>query len=283
MGGCATKPKVLKGDEGEVPVPPPEPTKEPVPMVPEAKEAANIAAEGQDKVEADVFKAKDVDEAKEVGNDDKVDDQTNKRQSLSNLFKENENKGSTENDNASSQPMKIESQELVKQESLETGKQESPVPVKQESAEPVQIKSVQPVKQESAGPVKIESLEPVQMKSVEPVKQESAEPIKTESLEPVQIKAVEPVKQELQQPEKQATSDTEKLKEAYVTMTPETEAPAKPIEQTYKPEPVVVAPGKIETEQSIESKAAPDAAATTVNVPEMQNKKKSAPGKIETE
>lgn len=94
MGACATKPKVFKGDEVEVPppVPPPEPTKERVPAVPEAKEAAAVAAEGEKKVEADVVhevvKAKDVDEAKEVVNDDKVDDQANKRQSLSNLFKE---------------------------------------------------------------------------------------------------------------------------------------------------------------------------------------------------
>ena len=94
MGACATKPKVFKGDEVEVPppVPPPEPTKERVPAVPEAKEAAYVIAEGEKKVEADVIhkvvKAKDVDEAEEVVNDDKVDDQANKRQSLSNLFKE---------------------------------------------------------------------------------------------------------------------------------------------------------------------------------------------------
>ena len=94
MGGCATKPKVLKGDEREVPVPvvPPEPTKETVPVVPDAKEAADVVAEGEKKVEAvdanEVFEAKDVDEVKEVDNDDTVDDEANKRQSLSNLFKE---------------------------------------------------------------------------------------------------------------------------------------------------------------------------------------------------
>lgn len=94
MGGCATKPKVLKGDEGEVPapVPPPEPTKEPIPAVPEAKEAADVVAQGEKKVEDDhaneAVNAKGVGEAENVADADKVDDQANKRRSLSNLFKE---------------------------------------------------------------------------------------------------------------------------------------------------------------------------------------------------
>ncbi|XP_022774871.1 FK506-binding protein 4 [Durio zibethinus] len=220
MGGCATKPKALKDDEGEVPVPDPEPTKEPVPAVPEAKEAADVATEGEKKAEADVVN--EIVKAKEVVNDDKVDDQANKRQSLSNLFKENEKKGSAESDNTPSEQTKSESLESVKQESLE--------------------------------PVKIESLAPVQIKSVEPVKQE---------------------------PEKQAPSDTtDKLKEAYVTMDQETKEPEKPTEQTYKPEPVSVAPRKIESVQSIEAKPAPEAAAAAaVNVLETKNKETSADDK----
>ncbi|XVF14983.1 hypothetical protein REPUB_Repub09cG0109100 [Reevesia pubescens] len=231
MGGCATKPKVLKNDEGEVPapVPPPEPTKDPVPAVPEAKEVGDIAAEGEKKVETDVVhevvKAKDVDESKEeVVNDDQLDDQANKRQSLSILFKE---KGAAESDNTSSEPTKNE------------------------------------------------SLEPVKQELSEPVKEESVEPMETESLEPVQIKSVEPLKQE---GEKEAPSDTDKLKETYATTNQENEEPAKPIDQTYKPAPVSIASGKIESAQPIEAKAAPEAAAA-LNVPETQNKETSSDDK----
>lgn len=79
MGGCATKPKVLKGDEPEIPAP--APSKE---AVPEPKEAAlAVAADGEKKVEADEV-AKD----KDVIDDDAIDDQSNKRRSLSNLFQE---------------------------------------------------------------------------------------------------------------------------------------------------------------------------------------------------
>ena len=148
---------------------------------------------------------------------------------------QNEKKGSAENDNAPSEPPESESLETVKQESLEIMKQEL----------------------------------------LEPVKQESPEPVKTESLEPVQIKTVKQVKQELLEPEKQAPLDTEKLKETNVTMNQETEEPANPIEQTYKPEPVYVAPGKIESVQSIEVESASEVAAA-VNVPETQNKETSA-------
>lgn len=85
MGGCATKPKVLKGDEPEIPAP--APSKE---AVPEPKEAAlavavavAVAADGEKKVEAD-----EVAEEKYVIDDDAIDDQSNKRRSLSNLFQE---------------------------------------------------------------------------------------------------------------------------------------------------------------------------------------------------
>ncbi|XP_017984080.1 PREDICTED: cyclin-dependent kinase inhibitor 1C [Theobroma cacao] len=218
MGGCATKPKVLKGDEGEVPapVPPPEPTKEPIPAVPEAKEAADVVAQGEKKVEDDhaneAVNAKGVGEAENVADDDKVDDQANKRRSLSNLFKENEKKGSAESDDSPSEVAEQVSPELVQQESVE------------------------PVKQEP----------------VEPVKQESVEPVQTESVEPVELESVEPVKQ--------ASSETEKLKEASVAMDLETAKPVNPVEETSSPESVV-APGKIETEQSIEAAPATEPAA----------------------
>ncbi|XP_021273993.1 patellin-2-like [Herrania umbratica] len=218
MGGCATKPKVLKGDEREVPapIPPPEPTKEPVPAVPEAKEAADVVAQGEKKVEDDhaneVVNAKDVGEAEDVADDDKVDDQANKRQSLSNLFKENEKKGSAESDDSPSEAAEQVSPELVQRESVE----------------------------------------PVKTELVEPVKQESVEPVQTESVEPEELESVEPVKQ--------ASSETEKLREASVAMDLETAKPVNPIEGTSSPESVV-APGKMETEQSIEATPATEPAA----------------------
>ncbi|MBA0592265.1 uncharacterized protein LOC105763647 [Gossypium raimondii] len=115
MGGCATKPKVLKGDEIPSPVaPPPEPAKH-----------VQVAADEGKKVEAEIVKAKDVDETKEVVivNNEKVDDQANDPQSVSKLLNENERKGvaETESDsNTPSEPTKTESVEAVKQESMET-------------------------------------------------------------------------------------------------------------------------------------------------------------------
>ncbi|KAG8497244.1 hypothetical protein CXB51_008485 [Gossypium anomalum] len=119
MGGCATKPKVLKGDEPEIPAP--APSKE---AVPEPKEAAlAVAADGEKKVEADEV-AKD----KDVIDDDAIDDQSNKRRSLSNLFQEKE-KGTAESDTTPSEPVKNETSEPALQESPETAKQESLEPV----------------------------------------------------------------------------------------------------------------------------------------------------------
>ncbi|OMO55874.1 hypothetical protein CCACVL1_26941 [Corchorus capsularis] len=252
MGGCATKPKVLKGDDGEAPspapAPPPEPTKEPVPAVPEAKETANfVAVEGEKKVEEDnvhatgvavLTKDFDIVEAKEVEVDD---DQSNKRQSLSNLFKE---KGSVETDSIPSEPVK---------ESVE------PVEMQQESAEPIKTEPVEPVK-ESVEPVAVqqESAEPIITEPVEPVavQQESVEPIKTES--------VEPVKQE-------SSSETEKhiatstIADSSVAVNPEIEK--------SQPEPVSE---KVETGKTIEATSAP-----AVQVTETQNKETSTEDKTE--
>lgn len=108
------------------------------------------------------------------------------------------------------------------------------------------------VQQESVEPVKQEPVEPVKQEPVEPVKQESVEPVQTESVEPLELESVEPVKQ--------ASSETEKLKEASVAMDLETAKPVNPVEETSSPESVV-APGKIETEQSIEAAPATEPAA----------------------
>ncbi|OMO83578.1 zonadhesin-like protein [Corchorus olitorius] len=266
MGGCATKPKVLKGDDGEAPspapAPPPEPTKEPVSAVPEAKETANfVAVEGEKKVEEDIHAtgvavlAKDFDtvESKEVEVDD---DQSNKRQSLSNLFKENEKKGSVETDSIPSEPVK---------ESVE------PVEMQKESAEPVKTEpakeSAEPVavQQESAEPIKTEPVETVK-ESVEPVavQQESAEPIKTEPVEPVKVEVIEPVKQESSL-ETEKPAATSAIADSSVAVNPEIEK--------SQPEPVTE---KVETEKTIEATSAP-----AVQVTETQNKETSTEDKTE--
>ncbi|GMP25473.1 hypothetical protein CsSME_00002325 [Camellia sinensis var. sinensis] len=93
MGGCATKPKELKN---EAPPPEPAPAKEEAGgTVSETKEV--VVAEEVKTVEGDtVFcKHKEI-----VDDDDSLDDHPNKRRSLSNLFKENEGKDSTESDPA---------------------------------------------------------------------------------------------------------------------------------------------------------------------------------------
>ncbi|KAL4367330.1 hypothetical protein GQ457_05G008910 [Hibiscus cannabinus] len=82
MGGCATKFKVLKEDDSSVPAaPPPEPTEEAVAAAPEEKDRAGGVAETA---------------VESIVNDDKVDDEAAKRQSLSNLLNENENVGAAE-------------------------------------------------------------------------------------------------------------------------------------------------------------------------------------------
>ncbi|XP_039031043.1 MARCKS-related protein 1-A-like [Hibiscus syriacus] len=127
MGGCATKPKVLKADDRSIPAPPPEPKKEAVAA--EAKEGVDVVAEkGDRKEEGDVVgvdvKSKDVDEAY------KVDDEESMPQSLGNLLNENENKSlaETETDNNKpSEPAKTEPLEPVDQESTEEKKPIEPI------------------------------------------------------------------------------------------------------------------------------------------------------------
>ncbi|GMI67622.1 hypothetical protein HRI_000431500 [Hibiscus trionum] len=110
MGGCATKFKVLKGDDRSVPA---APTKEAVAAAPD------VVTEKGENVEADV-----VGEA--IVNDDKVDDEATKRQSLSNLLNENQKEGAAETEtetktdvNPPSEPTKTEPLEPVEQESME--------------------------------------------------------------------------------------------------------------------------------------------------------------------
>ncbi|KAL4380080.1 hypothetical protein GQ457_02G017390 [Hibiscus cannabinus] len=121
MGGCATKPKVSKGAEGEIPAP-----SLPKEAVPEVEKAV----EGENKVET----AKD----RDVTDDNIDDDQSNKRRSLSNLFEEKEHQGTAESDNTQSE----ETLESLPQELLETVKEElvpPPVTKNQETKEPEKL------------------------------------------------------------------------------------------------------------------------------------------------
>ncbi|KAJ8765290.1 hypothetical protein K2173_011987 [Erythroxylum novogranatense] len=120
MGACATKPKVAKDNEGKAPVPPPETVKEEVAAEVKKEEVTGVAEEEKKVVEREVGdqghgKVKDVDD------DHKVDDDSSKRRSLSNLFKEKE--GEKQIPEADNKPV-----EQVKQETVETGKVTEPLP-----------------------------------------------------------------------------------------------------------------------------------------------------------
>jgi hypothetical protein len=82
MGGCATKPKVLKD------APAPEPTKEDNPSAaPEPPVVVVVGVTEGEKIDAKAVEEGD-DKVKEIVDDDKLDDQDSKRRSLSILFKE---------------------------------------------------------------------------------------------------------------------------------------------------------------------------------------------------
>ncbi|GMY11171.1 aspartic and glutamic acid-rich protein isoform X4 [Fagus crenata] len=122
MGGCATKPKVLKEESAPEPEPAkeekavetPELTKEEEPGV-KALDNIDIVKEEKEKVvvEGEGDKAKEIVDddvkAKEIVDDDKVDEQGSKRRSLSLLFKQNEEvKDSTGDGNPAVEPLKQE-------------------------------------------------------------------------------------------------------------------------------------------------------------------------------
>lgn len=122
MGGCATKPKELKN---EAPPPEPAPAKEEAGgTVSETKEV--VVAEEVKTVEGDtVFcKHKEI-----VDDDDSLDDHPNKRRSLSNLFKENEGKDSTESDLAKQDEpsVNLKPTDIPETKPHESGKTETPV------------------------------------------------------------------------------------------------------------------------------------------------------------
>jgi hypothetical protein len=89
MGGCATKPKVLKEAPAPEPAKDDKPSAAPEPPVVVETPVVVVVGvtEGDEKIDA---KEKEVegDKVKEIVDDDKVDDQDSKRRSLSILFKE---------------------------------------------------------------------------------------------------------------------------------------------------------------------------------------------------
>ncbi|KAE9610250.1 hypothetical protein Lal_00006773 [Lupinus albus] len=136
MGGCATKPKVLK-DDSDVKVNAPEPEPEPRPQM-------------------------------NTGVDD---DQTNKRHSLSLLFnKENDDtKVSTENDKTAVEEI-VKHETLEAQKPFEDSKSNEPIVLKDESSKAEENKLVknEPEEQDSPLLIKLEEKSSVQNESNKP-------------------------------------------------------------------------------------------------------------------
>ncbi|KAG8477137.1 hypothetical protein CXB51_030592 [Gossypium anomalum] len=261
MGCCAAKPKVLKGQEAEEPIP--------IPSSKWGKESVPELTEPENKVDPD------------------LNHHGNTRRSLSNLFKEEEKGMLAKNDNnAESEPTKCAPMESVTEESSK--------PAKQESAEPVYIEPNEksPTAAEKLNVVSVilgeepkEPVKPIQQ-TYEPDSMQAAhgniEPEKSVEAKPVPDMAAKKLKesnvnmrQEREEPAKadpvrvppvkvievKSTSEeaavTEKLKEGDIIIEQEMEEPAKPIERNKKPDIVVDTPRKNEMVRSFEIKSAP--------------------------
>ncbi|KAJ9177727.1 hypothetical protein P3X46_012916 [Hevea brasiliensis] len=209
MGACATKPKVLK-DDAQAPVPSPETAaeevvpqvnkkeKQSVPVIDEVKDKKVVESEGDDRI-------------KEIVDDDKAEDHSTKRRSLSHFFKESEDvKESAESVKAPEEP--------VKPESSVTEKPKGPTVLERSvtlinPAEPVTVET--PLTKESVEPAKEEQLgsEPaVSLKQGLSTAEKAREPEKGE--QKVTEKPVEPLKQEPLATEKSAEVSETKLPEA---------------------------------------------------------------------
>ncbi|KAE9602795.1 hypothetical protein Lal_00050062 [Lupinus albus] len=193
MGGCATKPKVLKDDSDvKVKAPEPEPESEPQPPKVEAVVETQVPEESsQPQHVKSVDEIKVPHEPQRQVNTVVDDDNTNKERSLPLFNKENDDaKVSTENE-------KTEVDETVKQETLEAKKplEDEPI-VKQESSKPEENKVLnnEPAKQESPL-IESEEKSSVQNNSNKPAEELVKSESKVEKLlEENQIK--EPLKQE---------------------------------------------------------------------------------------
>ncbi|KAK5783139.1 hypothetical protein PVK06_037647 [Gossypium arboreum] len=252
MGCCAAKPKVLKGQEAEEPIP--------IPSSKWGKESVPELTEPENKFESD------------------LNHHSNTRRSLSNLFKEEEMGMLAKNDNnAESEPTKCAPMESVTEESSK--------PAKQESAEPVYIepneKSLTDAEklnvvstilgEEPKEPVKPiqQTYEPDSMQAaygnIEPEKSVEAKPVPNMAAKKLKESNVN-MRQEREEPAKadpvrgppvkiievKSTSEeaavTEKLNEGDIIIEQEMEEPAKPMERNKKPDIVVDTPRKNELE-----------------------------------
>ncbi|KAG4119108.1 hypothetical protein ERO13_D11G058150v2 [Gossypium hirsutum] len=252
MGCCAAKPKVLKGQEAEEPIP--------IPSSKWGKESVPEPTEPENKVEPD------------------LNHHGNTRRSLSNLFKEEEMGMLAKNDNnAESEPTKCAPMESVTEESSKPAKQESAEPVYIEpneksptDAEKLNVGSVilgeepkEPVKpiQQTYEPDSMQAahgnIEPEQSVEAKPVpdmaakkvkednvnmRQEREEPAKADSVRVPPVKIIE-----VKSTSEEATV-TEKLNEGDIIIEQEMEEPAKPMERNKKPDIVVDTPRKNELE-----------------------------------
>ncbi|KAG5254223.1 enolase-phosphatase [Salix suchowensis] len=234
MGACATKPKVLK--EGGAP----EPVKEEVVVATggggEAVDKGVAVGEEEKKgfnVEKDIG---------DVGGDNRLEaeivDDSNKRRSLSNLFKENEaEKEPTESGKAPAEPEKLETSESCeKPTESAVAKEEPSTAVKEQSVE----------KPEEA----LETSKSISKPSDPAVAKEEPLTVKEQSVE----KSEEPIKQE------KAVTEEPAVVPLQETLKSETPAEPVPVSGT------VNAPVKVETLKS-EIPAEPVPVSGTVNAP----------------
>ncbi|KAB2055796.1 hypothetical protein ES319_A11G061700v1 [Gossypium barbadense] len=252
MGCCAAKPKVLKGQEAEEPIP--------IPSSKWGKESVPELTEPENKFESD------------------LNHHSNTRRSLSNLFKEEEMGMLAKNDNnAESEPTKCAPMESVTEESSKPAKQESAEPVYIEpneksltDAEKLNVVSMI-LGEEPKEPVKPiqQTYEPDSMQAaygnIEPEKSVEAKPVPNMAAKKLKESNVN-MRQEREEPAKadpvrgppvkiievKSTSEeaavTEKLNEGDIIIEQEMEEPAKPMERNKKPDIVVDTPRKNELE-----------------------------------
>lgn len=88
MGGCATKPKVLKEDAAAAPEPAVDEKACAAPEPAENEKESTVVVVSVSEVAEIIKREEEEDKVKEIVGDDKVDDQESKRRSLSHLFKE---------------------------------------------------------------------------------------------------------------------------------------------------------------------------------------------------
>ncbi|KAG4173375.1 hypothetical protein ERO13_A11G054550v2 [Gossypium hirsutum] len=252
MGCCAAKPKVLKGQEAEEPIP--------IPSSKWGKESVPELTEPENKFESD------------------LNHHSNTRRSLSNLFKEEEMGMLAKNDNnAESEPTKCAPMESVTEESSKPAKQESAEPVYIEpneksltDAEKLNVVSMilgeepkEPVKpiQQTYEPDSMQAaygnIEPEKSVEAKPVPNMAAKKLKESNVnmrrEREETAKADPVRgPPVKIIEVKSTSEeaavTEKLNEGDIIIEQEMEEPAKPMERNKKPDIVVDTPRKNELE-----------------------------------